>query len=211
MKLTRGLLFILTLAFATPAFAYYSVMDNGEILAPGKYKLTGEAQFMTDPSGLNAGARFDMALNDEMGLRAMAGFGKIDFFLGALFKWMPVPDLEKQPAIGFNAGVLYGSEDGDGELTLRFEPLISKKFEVNFGFLTPYASVPLGLRMRNADRYEDDKTDLTSQLAIGTQLQLPDWQNLQFMAELGFELDNSYSYISGAAVFYFDEEGFELK
>ena len=45
---------------------------------------------------------------------------------------------------------------------------------------------------------------------MGTQLELPNWNNLQFMTELGFDLDNAYSYLSFAAVVYFDEEGFDL-
>lgn len=209
-RFLNRMLLVTALLFSGPAFAYYSVMDNGEILSPGRYKLTGEAQFVTSDSGINIPLRFDAGLNDEMGIRALIGFGETDFFVGGLFKWMPVPDLDKQPAIGANMGILYGRDNGSGELTFRFEPLLSKRFEVNFGHLTPYASIPLSIRTRNGDQYEDDPTDFVAQFAVGTQLEIPDWKNLQFMTELGFDLENAYSYLSFAGVIYFDEEGFDL-
>jgi hypothetical protein len=208
--LINRFIFAFALVFSARAFAYYSVMDNGEILAPGKYKITGETQFITDDGGINIPLRFDAGLNDEMGIRGIIGFGATDFFAGGMFKWMPVPDLDNQPAIGANMGILYGRDRGSGELTFRFEPLISKRFEVNFGHITPYASIPLGVRTRNGDRYENDPTDFVAQFAVGGQLELHDWNNLQFMTELGVDLDNAYSYLSFAAVIYFDEEGFDL-
>lgn len=170
---------VLLLSFSAPAFAYYSVMDNGEIMEPGKYKITGETQFLTDEGGINISGRFDTGITDETGLRALIGFGKTDFFAGALFKWMPVPDIEGQPAIGANMGLVYGKDGDVTDLNFRLEPLISKKFLVHFGALTPYASIPLAIRVRSATNDVRDDTELTSQLVVGSQVKLKDWSNLQ--------------------------------
>ncbi len=39
--------------------------------------------------------------------------------------------------------------------SFRFEPLISKKFQMENMVLTPYGSLPLGLRTRNSEINDD--------------------------------------------------------
>lgn len=190
---------------STPAWAYYGVLDTGEVLAPGHYKVTGDFQALTDVGGINTALRFDMGFQDEYGLRVIGGVGKTDVFFGGLFKWMPFPDVEGQPAIGFNLGLLYAKDGYERDMTVRFEPLISKKFDLHSLVWTPYASLPIGLRMR-------DRTDAANgtygawQLVAGTQLQIEKWKNLQFIAEVGANLDNALSHVSVGAIFYFDQD-----
>jgi hypothetical protein len=202
---------LIVLSFtAAQAHAYYDVLDNGEILPAGKYKATGSVQALTDSGGMNLGAMIDAGFQEEYGVRGLLGFGKTDYSLGGLFKWMPIPDVEGQPAIGFNTGLLYAKNGHARELTFRFEPLVSKRFPVGQSAWTPYASLPIGYRTRN---FDDDsrKSQLAFQLVAGTQLQLEQWKNLQFMAEVGTDLDHALSHVSFAAVFYFDETGFSLQ
>lgn len=208
--LAKSLVLLSFLGFAFQSQAYYSVMDNGEILKSGVFKFTGVTQILTDEGGLDLTAMADMGFQEEYGARVLAGVGKTDFYLGGLFKWMPVPDIDNQPAIGFNAGLIYAHDSGVSETTIRVEPLVSKKLQVDQTYLTPYASIPTGIQMRNtSDR--DDKTRVASQLVFGSQVQVEAWKNLQFMGEVGINLDNAPSHVAAAAVLYFDEEkGFEL-
>lgn len=192
---------------SSPAFAYYSVMSTGEILPEGQYTLTGETQFLTDPSGVNVGARFESGIDEGSGFRGEFGVGKTDIFLGALYKFVPYPDIQGQPAVGFNAGVLYANDADTNEFTLRFEPLVSKKFEVNFGHLIPYGSVPVGLRHRTRG---NDKNDVALQLVGGVEIALNNIRGLRFMPEIGIDIDNAPSYVSVGAIFDFDENGFQL-
>lgn len=196
---------IFTALFSAPAFAYYDVLDAGEILPQGTYKLTGAGQLLTDRGGLNAEAMIDAGFQDEFGMRGLFGFGRTDIFAGALFKWMPIPDIDKQPAIGFNVGVLYGKADAARDLTFRFEPLVSKKFSSGDLVFTPYASLPIGIRTRDSE-IDGNSTNMTWQLVAGTQLQVPKWKKLQFMGEVGVDLDSAVSHVSIAALLYFDEE-----
>ena len=197
--------------FSSPCWAYYEVLDTGEILPKGSYKLTGDAQLLTDPGGVNVGAIIDAGFQDEFGARALVGFGRTDYFVGAMFKWIPIPDVDGQPAVGFNLGLIYAKWNDANDLTFRFDPLISKKFNLDNTVLTPYASIPLGVRMRNSST-QDTASHVTAQLALGSQLQVERWKNLQFMAEVGLDLSHAYSYVTAAAVWYFDEEhGFQLK
>ena len=216
-KLTKSTLLTLTALLgglgltASPAHAYYDVLDNGEIQKEGTYKLLGGLQMLTSDGGANAEGTFEMGFQDEFGLRTSFGFGATDVFFGGLFKWMPIPDIEGQPAIGFNAGLLYASDGDARDLTFRFEPLVSKKFHTESVTFTPYASLPIGLRTRDSESLSNS-SKMTWQLVGGTQLQVEKWKRLQFLGEVGVDLDHALSHISVAAVFYYDgENGFKLE
>lgn len=204
----KSLLVFIALAFSSPSFAYYSVMSTGEILPEGKYTLTGEAQFLTDdPSGVNAGARFETGIDEGSGFRGEVGVGTTDLFLGALYKFIPYPDIEGQPAVGLNTGILYANDAGYGEFTLRFEPLVSKKFEMTFGHLIPYGSVPIGIQHRTKG---SDRNDVAIQIVGGVEMAFNELKGLRFMPEVGIDIDNAPTYISIGAIFDFDEEGFDI-
>lgn len=196
------------LFLTSPTWAYYSVMSTGEILPEGQYTLTGETQFVTsDPSGVNIAGRFESGINEASGFRGEFGVGTTDLFLGALYKFVPYPDIEGQPAVGLNTGLIYASDAGVNEFTLRFEPLASKKFGTSFGHLLPYASLPVGLKHLTKG---DDRNDVAIQVVGGVEIALNRWKGLRLMPELGVNLDNAPNYISIGAIFDFDEEGFKL-
>lgn len=205
--------FVLAMAVSPKAFAYYSVMDNAEVMPSGHYKVTGESQFLTDGGSMNFAGRFDAGINEETGVRAEVGFGDTDVSAGAYVKFVPYPDYGKQPAIGMNLGVLYGRDGSNSEMSIRLEPLISKKFEMNFGALTPYGSLPVSVRRRDGNRYANDRNDVTLQLVAGTQVYLKNvLQNIQFLAEVGLDLNEAPAYFSIGAVWYFDKDnGFQWK
>lgn len=203
---------LFALLISIPAHAYYAVLDNGEILPSGQFKLTPSFQSITDSGGANVSARVDAGLDDEFGMRGLVGFGKTDFFLGGILKWMPVPDIEGQPAIGMNMGLVYAKYDDIRDATIRFEPLVSKRMNVDTTVFTPYASIPLGIRTRSSDNPDVDvNTKLAWQLVVGTQLQLEQWKKMQFIGELGINLDNAPSHLSVGAIFYFDENGLSIE
>jgi len=199
------------LFLSSAAWAYYDVMDTGEVLGDGRYKVTAVSELLTSRGGLNAGGIFDMGFQEQYGLRALVGVGTTDYNFGALFKWMPVPDTDSQPAVGFNVGLLYAKIDNDNDLTLRFEPLVSKKFNLEHLVLTPYASLPISMRNRTSTT-EDSSSAMGWQAVVGSQLKIEQWQNIQFMAEAGVDLgSNAYSHVSLGAMWYFDNKGFEVK
>jgi len=194
------------LAISAPAHAYYSVMDTGEVMSSGRYKLTPEIQFITQGGGANVGTNFDYGWNDDVGLRAQIGAGDTDFYLGGFLKYMPFPDIDNQPAIGFNAGLVYARDAGDNDYTVRVEPIVSKKFDVQFGAINPYASLPLGIQHRGADKYVNDHNNLTVQLAVGTQVDLKTLPNVGLMAEIGIDLNKTSNYVSFGGAWSFGAE-----
>ncbi len=183
------------------AWALYSTMDTGDLLETGEYQAQISSQFMTQhSSGINIVGRFDSHFDPDANLRAIVGFGETDFQLGAFVKWMPIPDFQRQPAMGLLMGLLYARDNDEDELNLRFHPLISKRFTAEFGDLTPYGSLPFGLRSR------DGKVDFPLQVVVGTDFKPYQWDNLSVRLELGFNLAEAFSYVSLGLVLQIDEE-----
>ncbi len=192
--------------------AYYSVLDTGEIMSSGNYKLAPDLQILTDDGGLNLGVTGDMGIDDEFGLRALAGFGKTDFYFGGMLKWVPVPDIEGQPLIGMNVGLIYAKDNDIRDMLIRAEPILSKKISLNGSALTPYVALPMSVRLRNSSNPKvDEDTVIAWQLVGGAQLQVEQLKKVQFMAEVGVELNEAPSYVAGSMIFYVDEEGFAFE
>lgn len=203
--------FLLLALFSQLARADYAIFDTGEIAPKKTYKLTANTQHLTESGGMNLTARIDAGLTEELGVRGFVGAGKTDVFLGAMAKWMPFPDTDSQPAAGIAAGIHY-IKDGDlRDMAVRIEPMISKRIEIaESAVLTPYGSIPVSIISRDVDGDEDD--EVGTQFVVGSQLQIPKWKNLQFIAELGVELNEAPSYFGVGAVYYWDPgAGFVLQ
>ncbi len=182
------------------SFAYFSTIDTGDLLERGKYRAILEPQIILDRyDGLNFVGRFDSGLTEDANVRALVGFGKVDFQMGGFFKYVPFPDVDKQPAIGGEAGILYARVNGETEFSLRIHPLVSKKFATEIGDLTPYVSLPLGITNRASDTF------VPVQLVGGSEWKTLKWDNLRFFAEVGLNINHSFGYISGAVAYYFDD------
>lgn len=184
-------------------FAFESVMSTGELVPEGEYKVNTELQFITnsedDSSGANIVARIDKGLSEESNLRAVVGVGEVDLHLEGYYKWVPIPDYENQPAIGVLVGGTFARLNGVSRLTARVAPIISKKFEMNFGELTPYGSLPIGFGAI-------DGNNITPvQLVGGAELKPSGLQNISFMAELGVDINDAFTYFSVGASLSFDD------
>lgn len=188
------------LLLPAPAQAYFSTLDTGEVTNQGSYRVILEPQFILNKyDGVNLVGRFDTGITDDQAVRAIVGFGEVDFQMGGMYKWVPFPDADGQPAIGGSAGVLYARVADETEFSLRFHPFVSKRFETEVGDLTPFVSLPLGVTTR------DDDTFVPVQLAAGSEWKTLHWENLRFMAELGLNVSKSFSYISFGLVYEFDD------
>ncbi len=200
----------LLLLISFQVHADYAIFDTGEIVKRKTYKLTGNTQHLTESGGMNVTARIDTGLTEEFGVRGFVGAGKTDVFLGAMAKWMPFPDTDSQPAMGLAAGIHY-IKDGDlRDMVVRLEPMISKRIPVGTAALTPYGSIPVSIISRDVDGTSAD--EVGSQFVVGSQLEIDKWKNLQFMAELGVELNEAPSYFGVGVVYYWDPSvGFILQ
>ncbi len=192
-------------------YAYHSVMDTGNIIERGTFKAQVENQIVSSPENrLNINARLDMGLNEEAEFRGVIGIGATDLHVGVFYKWIPIPDFSQQPAVGLLSGLTYASSTKDNSLTLHFNPIVSKTFEMELGEITPYASLPIGLR--STSRYNSStKLDIPVHLTLGGELRTTPWDKVRFMAEISFNIQNTFNYFNLGANISFDEEGMLLR
>ena len=180
------------LFFSLGSQAYNTTMSNGQIVQPGAFDVVTQGQYLTQTqnSGLNLNTKLETGLTEDSNLIAEFGAGHIDFHGGAYWKWVPFPDFENQPAIGFIAGGYYGKIDSENEFALKISPLISKTFHLNAGQITPYMSTPIGLR------FIDSSVDTPVQLQIGTEISVEGLKDISFLTEVGINLIDSPTYFS---------------
>lgn len=181
--------------FNSVSFAYLGTIDSGELVPLNQYRLILEPQL----SPFNLDAHFDAGISDSSQLRVSLGAGESATHFDFGVKYIPYPDIDNQPAIGYKAGVLFASEKGNSSsLTLRFTPLISKSFVIDKNHWTPYAALPLGVSVQKST----SKTP--THLAIGVELTPFSTPDMQFGAEIGASLRDSFSYVSAFISFYFE-------
>jgi hypothetical protein len=193
--------FISLLLFASPGFAYLSVQESNEITPAGKYKLGFEPQIkLSRGSGANFSGFFDAPINEEMSGRVILGAGDIDLFAGASFKWVPIPDYQNQPAVGAKVTGVFSRDNSDNYVSLGVAPIVSKRIDSVSGKFIPYASLPVN--------FVNGKSTTTTHInvAIGSEFMPIKADNMTFGAELGFDLKDSFSYLSGFLTIYLDDK-----
>jgi hypothetical protein len=202
-----GLIGLLCLLTKTPcANAHLTVVESGELISIGEYRLTTETQLSRLGSGLTLNFHFDAPVDESSQIRFSTGFGGIDFFSSFSYKWIPFPDSTKQPAIGFKVDASYIKDGNLNTIVTRFIPLSSKKFKLELGDAIPYIALPIGVSASNSS------SAYPSHLVIGSEFSPNSGQKVNFGSEVGVNLKDSNSYLSFFAVFYFDRtEGNRLK
>lgn len=188
---------LLTLVAST-SHAYYSTIDNGELVEKGKYQVSVEPQLiLNNYDGFNLVGRFDTGINQDSSARVLVGFGKVDYQVGGFFKYVPFPDTANQPAIGGSAGMILSRVNGVTYTSIRLHPLISKQFQTEIGDLIPYGSVPFGLTISS------NQTVVPVQVVVGSELRPMNMKDLSFFAELGLNVSKAFGYVSGAVAYRF--------
>lgn len=185
-----GCLFVLTL-ISQNAHAVLGLNETGEILPNNYYKVgVAPEAILSSGGGFNVSVFADMHLFDSADGRITFGSGKTDFWAMATLKWVPFPDVDRQPAIGLRGGIGYIRDEDTNFTTLQISPIISKKADTQYGHMIPYVGLPVTFITTKDDSY------VASQFAVGAE-----WQLRQDRA-VGFELDlNMNKSTSSFAVF----------
>ena len=92
--------------------AFLTVNETAEILPDNFFKIGVAPQaILSSGGGFNIGAFVDAHLDDDVDGRITAGGGETDFFTQASIKWVPFPDVDRQPAMGARAAIIYAREE----------------------------------------------------------------------------------------------------
>ncbi len=197
---TSALILLSIQSLVPCANAYYSTLDTGDTLGANKYAVSIEPQFILDRyDGANVNGRFDAGINEDSNMRAIVGFGIVNFQAGAMYKYIPFPDTPNQPAIGIEAGAIYARVQNTSELAFRVHPLVSKKIKLQELKLNIYGSLPIGVSFRDGNTY------YPIQLALGSEWKIPKNEKFSVMGEIGLNINAAFGYISFAGIYYFDD------
>lgn len=197
----------LGLAASAPAFAHLTIGESNDITPAGILKLGVEPQIrMSEGSGANIGFFMDASIKEDLSWRAYLGLGETDMSAGASFKYVPFPDFEQQPAVGIRGDIVLGREANETFTVFRVAPMVSKQMQTEDALFIPYLAIAGGMMGYKGG------SDTIGQLILGSDIRPDNLKNMQFNAELGTNLNKTFSYISFNVVYLLDNErGFLIK
>lgn len=196
---TKNFLALAFLFTSNQALAYLTILESAEVVPPKMSRIGFVPQLVTnDSSGLNTDVTFDSGWNEASSSRFTLGAGKMDIHLGGTYKWVPFPDVARQPALGLRSAIWYARYKDESYMTFSAAPLMSKKVEQPVGLFTPYVALPISYTL---NRHKDF---FSQQFVIGSEFATNKIPLFTFAAELGLNLKDSYSFIAGFVSYQFD-------
>lgn len=194
----KVLLTTFALMFCIQSHGFGAFFSSSQILKKGELDALGALQFFSgDESGTEFSGTIDVPFRRDTNLRFSVGTGTLSFFTSALIKWVPIPDIKKQPAVGLLGGIEYASEDSLDFLMARATPFVSKSFNWEYGTLEPYTAVTLALL--RVDTEATDDTEFASQFIVGSKIKFEALPYMSFSLEGGFKLKELDNYFGFAA------------
>jgi hypothetical protein len=195
---TTFIVFVTAFLLAQSSFAYLSVNETAELLKKDNYRVGLIPQFyLSNDGGANYGAFIDMYAYNDVNTRFVVGGGETDFWTSASAKWVPFPDYEQQPAIGFRGQFSYARDKNLNFYNFQITPIISKIVDTSIGKLNPYVGIPVTLI------YNNNISTTAAQFAVGTEW--VDLEDFQFGGEVDINLTNTTTSMSLHFNFPFDE------
>jgi len=202
---------VTALLVTLPSQAYLSLMTTGDIVPTGQFQLLGflENSFddidyiknrppnSPDSDGLSLNGRASYGLNEDMQIDLEIGFGEFDYMIGGFLEWVPFPDADNQPAVGFRGGFVYVDTDNSSQTSITVMPFASKSFQSDHGKFVPYVGLPLALNSNDSENY------FAARLAMGTEWTHPEYPLVHVIGEFDFELSKSFTSFSVGAAFDF--------
>jgi hypothetical protein len=184
----KYILFFALVAFSATSHAYLSLLTTGDMLQPQQFQImTYLENAFNKYDGVNVNARGSLGFTEDLQGDFEIGLGEFDVMLGGYVKWVPIPDVEGQPAIGIRTGISYINWDHYSQTSIVGMPFLSKGVPTDYGKFTPYTGLPLGINSNS------DDTNFFARLALGSEWTHPDQPQLHGIAELAFGLSKSFS------------------
>lgn len=195
--------FITLYSFVFPikAHALFGALETAELLSEGQYRVGLAPQlYLGNGGGVDGSAFLDIPVRTDMNSRFEIGTGVTDFWASASLKWVPYPDFEKQPAIGVRGQFIYLRERDINFYNTQIMPLISKKYNSQYGQIIPYAGLPFTLI------YEKNTNNFViTKLCLGSEWTIKN--DFQAGAELALDLYNGstqYAYTASTLSVFFN-------
>ncbi len=182
------------------ASAQAGVFDLPSFLEPGRFSAGAEAEIaVSNGTGAAVNLKPRFGLTDFLNVQAIVGTGAGErrFRLGTTLDVEYFPDIDNQPGLASPVTLLYTRQQHDGNWTLSVQPLVYKTFHgADSVAFTPFVALPVGWNARGGNLRG------FTQIAFGTLFAPSNMTKVKFVAEAGFNLHQSYSYIAGGVTFF---------
>jgi hypothetical protein len=193
-----ALLFI-ALSTMAPLRAFAGVFDLPSFIEEGQWSVGAEAEAaVSGGTGLGVNFKPRYGVNDLLDIQGLIGTGtgarKFRIGFTADFEWFP--DYESQPGLATPLFIEYYRIDEDGLLSFGAKPMIYKTFQADGSEFTPFVALPVGWNLRNSN------APLFVQMALGSLFKPHGTDHFKFSFEGGFDIKDSYSYISGGVTYF---------
>lgn len=191
-------IFVSAFVLSRYSHAFLTINETAEILPENYYRLGVAPQLVvSDGGGFNLAVFADAHISEGLDGRITAGGGETDFWTQASVKWVPFPDVDRQPAMGGRAAIIYVRDEDQDITGFQITPLFSKKADTRYGNMIPYAGLPITW-------FSGDKNSYTAtQFTVGAEW-FPETDK-HIGAEFNLNLNNSLS--SFSVYFSFPFEG----
>ncbi len=192
-------IFPITMLCVIAQSSHAGVFDLPAFLPPGDFSLGVEPEIITsNPSGAGFNLKPKFGTTPFLNWEGIIGTGSGDrgLKLGATadFDWFP--DVEHQPGIATPFTLLYNQISGDNIINYFFSPMLYKTFKGESAEYIPFISMPFGWSIRNS------RNSNFSQFVMGSMFKSPGTQYFRFSVEAGFNINRSFSYISGGVTWF---------
>ncbi len=197
-------LILLILWIPQLSHSYWIHGVTGDLLPYGQIKVLPAFQLIRSPvTTIGVFTSIEKRIHDSAQLVGSLSLGG-NLEGGVFYKWVPIPDYQKQPAMGVLAGISYGrikKEDSKNSsldekqieslFTIKGQPFLSKYFQSAYGTFNAYVAIPVGIE------FGGDDTEIPIKIAVGSEMTFPD-QSKVFLLEIGVNLiDSSTSVLFG--------------
>jgi hypothetical protein len=151
---------------------------------------------LSSPSSVGVSGRYTYGIGEGSNLSAIVGTGggNRQFRVGGNMTLDIFPDKDSQPGVGVAFQGLYVQMQNAGSVEVSGIPYIHKALNLEMGVVEPFLAVPFGVTLSQG------VYQTWSQIILGGIFQHSD--HLRSVAEIGINMSNSFTYISGGLVYY---------
>ncbi|RYZ70559.1 MAG: hypothetical protein EOP09_05895 [Proteobacteria bacterium] len=191
----------MSLVLAQPA-AQAGVFNIPNFISQGKNAVgIGPELNLSNDTGLALNLRYQLGISQLSNLHLITGpgGGERHFRIGAAYTFDFFPDMQGQPGIGLALqGMYYRYSGNRGQFEPTFIPYLHKEFRNNTGgSVEPFVAIPMGME------FKDGESDFIATLVLGTKFKTSN-PSITYIGELGANLSETETYVSGGVVFSID-------
>ncbi len=192
---------LFTLWACSLAPAQAGIFDLPAFVEPGQWAVGLEPEVvLSKPTGAAFNLKPKMGINNLINLQGVigTGSGSRQFRVGLITDLEWFPDVDNQPGIATPVQTIYYRLDNDlDQFTYGISPTIYKTFKgAQDGSYTPFISIPVGWNISQGRHLN------FLQAVLGCLFQFPGNEHFRVSAEAGFNVEKSFSYISGGVTYF---------